>query len=160
MCDNCQTNLFCSCFQAHLKKEKIQRRDRAVKALTTVLQKRRITYSNTHVDNVVAIPLADASRVLLSLKSRRDEQYYVVYKYRPANSSQWLELRRDAFFTWLVPLTGATSTLAPSADVMPFGMYKGKSLSEVAATDKRYCQWVLDEVVGHPQLKTAITALL
>jgi len=160
MCDNCQTNLFCSCFQAHLKKEKIQRRDRAVKALTTVLQKRRITYSNTHVDNVVAIPLADASRVLLSLKSRRDEQYYVVYKYRPANSSQWLELRRDAFFSWLIPLTVATSQSTGSAELMPFGKYKGRLVSDIAATDKRYCQWVLEEVAGHQQLKDAISALM
>ena len=160
MCINCATPLICSCYNDSLRKAKKQQRDSAVKASTTALKKRRIPYFNTQIDNVVAIPLADTSRVLLSLKSRRDEWSYVVYRYRPANSPKWLELRRDAFFAWVEPLTRASSTPVQSDDVMPFGIYKGKPLSDVAATDKGYCRWVLDEVVGHPHLKKAIAALL
>ena len=160
MCTNCATPHHCSCFNDSLRKAKKEQRDRAVKALTTGLQKRKIFYLPTRTDNMVSIRLADNSRVLLSLKSRIDDWNFVVYKYRPANSSKWQELRRDAFFAWLKPLTCASSPSVHSGDVMPFGMYKGKALSDVVVTDRRYCQWVLDTVVGHPHLKKTIASLL
>jgi uncharacterized protein (DUF3820 family) len=160
MCTTCANPLDCSCFNDSLRKEKKQQQDRAVKAVLTALNKHRIPHCKTHVDNVVAIPLADTSRVLLSLKSHRDEQGYVVYKYRPETSPKWLELRRDAFLTWLTPLIVLTINTIQSTELMPFGKYKGKHVSYVATKDKEYCQWVLSKVAGHVKLKERISMLL
>ena len=162
MCTKCVTPRHCSCFNDSLRKAKKQQRDRAVKALTTALQKRKVPCLPTRTDNIVSIPLADNSRVLLSLKSRRDDSNYVIYKYRPAESSKWQEMRRDDFFAWLMPLIPQIliSAQSQSFEAMPFGMYMGIPISYVAANDKNYCRWVIEKVDGCSSLKKKIASFL
>jgi hypothetical protein len=74
----------------------------------------------------------------------------------------WHELRRDSFFAWLMPLIHkpVITTQSQVFEVMPFGMYVGKPISYVAANDKNYCIWVIENVYGYSFLKKTIAALI
>jgi hypothetical protein len=163
MCPDCSTKDYCECYKAHSKALKLQARNRAVNATLTALKKHRVPYTQTGLTNVVSIPLAKQSKVLLSLKSTKDDDGKTTYKYRLNNTSKWSEIHRDKFYTWLRPLlsnASPASTALPAGDLMPFGKYRGQPLATVVETDESYFKWVLGKCRISLTLFDSITALL
>lgn len=163
MCPDCSTKDYCDCYKAYSKALKLKARNRAVNATLTALKKHKVPYTQTGLANVVSIPLAKQSKVLLSLKSSRDDNGKTTYKYRLSNTGKWSEIHHDKFYAWLRPqLSNASpaSQALPAGDLMPFGKYKGQPLAAIVQTDKSYFKWILGEPWIYPTLFDTITALL
>lgn len=163
MCPDCSTKDYCDCYKAYSKALKLKARNRAVNATLTALKKHKVPYIQTGLTNVVSIPLAKQSKVLLSLKSSRDDNGKTSYKYRLSNTSKWSDIHSDKFYAWLRPLlsnASPASTALPAGDLMSFGKYKGQPLATVVETDENYFKWILAKCSIPPTLSVAIKALL
>ena len=163
MCPDCSTKDYCDCYKAYSKALRLKARNRAVNATLTALKKHKVHYTQTGLANVVSIPLAKQSKVLLSLKSTKDDDGKTTYKYRLNNTSKWSELHSDKFYAWLRTLlsnASPSSNALPAGDLMPFGKYRGQPLATVVETDKSYFKWLLGKDWIFPALFDTITALL
>ena len=133
----------CTCMVASRKQEIKDKRDRAVSAVTNALRKHQVPHQDSGIANVVLITSPGMPKVYLSLKSQRDDSGYIVYKYRTADTLQWRTLRRDAFFSWLKRVfEPMKSTDFVPVETMPIGKFKGRSIEELAQTERSYLNWM------------------
>ena len=88
----------CTCMREADRQERKDKRDYAVAAVTKALQKHGIPYRSSGTAHVVVVIQPNFPELYLSLKSKRDEHRMTIYKYRFANSTEWLTKRRDPFF--------------------------------------------------------------
>ena len=164
MCPDCSTKDYCECYKAYSNALRLKARTRAVSATLNALNKHRVPFTQTGLANVVSIPLAKQSKVLLSLKSSKDDNGRTTYKYRLNHTGKWSELPHDKFYAWLRPLLGNAATApgfpTPAGDLMPFGKYRGQPLATLVQTDKSYFEWLLGVEWISPALFDTITALM
>ena len=152
----------CECMRAAELQARKDKRDRAVTAVTKALHKHRIPYRHSGIPHVVVVAAAGVPDLYLSLKSVTDGMGYTTYKYRFANTDEWLIKRRDTFFSWIKslvqPESGATATLITT---MPFGKFRGRALTELAQEELSYLRWVFENAnAASDDLRKTLALLL